>query len=275
MRALSRKAVADRAGVEWVQGSLDDPQSLLRLVSGATAVVHCAGQVRGGSREVFDRCNVDGTERLLAAVQQSGGCERVLVMSSLAARHPQLSWYAQSKLAGERKALEAAGSMAVGIFRPTAVYGPGDQELHPLFTWMLRGWLARLGPVDAQLSFLHVLDLAAAVVQWLKAEKPGSGVYELNDGAVAGYNWSTLRDIGASVRGAPVHLLSIPTPLLRRISSLNLAWHRLVSAEPMLTPCKVNELVHNDWSSSNRAISTDIGWAPTVGLHRALQDRLF
>ena len=34
---------------------------------GVTAVVHCAGAVRGASRADFDRINVDGTARLVQA----------------------------------------------------------------------------------------------------------------------------------------------------------------------------------------------------------------
>ncbi|GHK17475.1 hypothetical protein ECZU03_12640 [Escherichia coli] len=46
-----------------------------------------------------------------------------------------------------------ADEITLGVFRPTAVYGPGDKELKPLFDWMLRGLLPRLGAPDTQLSF--------------------------------------------------------------------------------------------------------------------------
>ncbi len=46
-----------------------------------------------------------------------------------------------------------ADEITLGVFRPTAVYGPGDKELKPLFDWMLRGLLPRLGTPETQLSF--------------------------------------------------------------------------------------------------------------------------
>ncbi len=55
-----------------------------------------------------------------------------------------------------------ADEITLGVFRPTAVYGPGDKELKPLFDWMLRGLLPRLGAPDTQLSFLHVTDFCAS-----------------------------------------------------------------------------------------------------------------
>lgn len=275
VRALTRGRCDARQGVEWVRGSLDSEQSLATLVRGASAVIHCAGQVRGGSPAVFQRVNVDGTLRMVAAAKAAGSCERFLLISSLAARHPDLSWYARSKFEAERLAIDAAGTLPVSVFRPTAVYGPGDRELHPVFAWLLRGWLPRLGQADARLSFLHVQDLARACTDWLAAARVRTTVYELSDGAMGGYDWDKLTAIGAAVRGAPVRQVNVPASLLRHLATLNLIWHRLVGGEPMLTPSKVNELLHPDWSSSDRAISADLGWRPGIELERALRGRLF
>lgn len=69
----------------------EDTHSLSELVAGASAVVHCAGQVRGHKEEIFTHCNVDGSLRLMQAAKESGFCQRFLFISSLAARHPELS----------------------------------------------------------------------------------------------------------------------------------------------------------------------------------------
>ena len=67
-RALTRTARAHvNDNLIWVRGSLEDTHSLSELVAGASAVVHCAGQVRGHKEEIFTRCNVDGSLRLRAA----------------------------------------------------------------------------------------------------------------------------------------------------------------------------------------------------------------
>lgn len=61
VRALTRTARAHvNDNLTWVRGSLEDTHSLSELVAGASAVVHCAGQVRGHKEEIFTRCNVDG-----------------------------------------------------------------------------------------------------------------------------------------------------------------------------------------------------------------------
>lgn len=275
VRALSRTQSGMDGGILWVRGSLEDARSLAELMVGAQAVIHCAGAVRGRGAESFHTVNVDGSRRVMEAVVQSGTCERFLHMSSLAARHPELSWYSRSKAAAEEAVLCAAGTVSVGIFRPTAVYGPGDRELQPLFTWLMRGLLVRLGAGEAHLSFVHVFDLAAAATQWITAPVAKPATYEISDGTPGGYSWKGLANIGADIRQARVWQIRVSIRLLKAIAQVNLALSYLLPRAPMLTTSKVNELIHPDWTCSNTAISAAIGWVPQIKLRRALQDGLF
>ncbi|HID4132469.1 TPA: NAD-dependent epimerase/dehydratase family protein [Pluralibacter gergoviae] len=276
VRALtrtSRKSAADN--LIWVRGSLEDRDSLTELVTGADCVVHCAGQVRGHAQAIFTDCNVNGSLHLMQAAIESGRCERFLFMSSLAARHPDLSWYAKSKSTAEQELTAMASGMTLGIFRPTAVYGPGDKEMKPLFDWMLRGILPRLGDASAKLSFLHVTDLAEAVGQWLVAERPPSGPRELCDGDPAGYNWQRVQHIGEKVRNGKVRLVGIPLPVLKLLADISVIACRLAGKEPMLTRSKINELTHQNWSASNNGLSEEINWFPRISLEHALRERQF
>lgn len=271
-RQPSRRSVKN---LQWVQGDLQQPESLAQLVSGADSVVHCAGQVRGHNEAVFTRCNVGGSLNLMQAAKESGRCQRFLFISSLAARHPDLSWYAKSKYVAEQQLSAQASPVALGIFRPTAVYGPGDKELKPLLNWMLRGVLPRTGAPDARLSFLHVSDLAEAVGQWLCAASPLPQPYELCDGLSTGYSWESLRRIGAQVRRGPVRLIAVPRPLLNWLADVNVLTSRIAGKEPMLTRSKIQELTHPDWSANNKSLSEDIDWFPKITLQHALREGLF
>lgn len=275
VRALSRHSDGSEDATEWVHGGLGDIDALDELVAGADAVIHCAGAVRGASSDEFNQINTEGSVRLIESARNAGTCERFLLMSTLAARYPGLSWYASSKYAAEQQVRSAAGDVAVTIFRPTAVYGPGDREMRPLFEWLLRGWLFTLGESESRLSFIHVEDLANAVLKWLVAPEAPSGTYELNDCQQGGYDWSSIAAIAAEIRNGPVHQLSIPTPLLRGVAWFNLYFSRLFHRAPMLTPAKVRELTHSDWSCSNGPIQKALGWEPQILLSRALQERWF
>ncbi|MEQ7920375.1 NAD-dependent epimerase/dehydratase family protein [Xanthomonas sp. WHRI 1810A] len=275
VRALSRTQSGFKNDVLWVRGSLEDEASLADLMLGARAVIHCAGAVRGRDADSFRAVNVDGSRRVMEAARASGTCERFLLMSSLAARHPELSWYSRSKFDAEQAVLDAAGPVSVGIFRPTAVYGPGDRELQPLFAWLLRGLLVRLGAGEAHLSFVHVFDLTAAVMQWLTSPVARPATYEISDGTLGGYSWKGLARIGADIRKARVRQIPVPVPLLKALAAANLALSYLLQRAPMLTTSKVNELIHHDWTCSNTDITAATGWEPRIKLRRALQDGLF
>ena len=125
-------------GVSLVEGDLDDNAALQQLVSGAAAVIHAAGAVRGSSQQDFDHINVTGTAHLLAAITAQAEPPRLLLLSSLAAREPGLSWYAASKRAGEAL-LGSHPDLDWLVLRPPAVYGPGDREMLPVFEAMARG----------------------------------------------------------------------------------------------------------------------------------------
>ena len=83
---------------------------------------------------------------------------RFISISSLAAREPHLSPYAESKKKGEEILAKRAGDRPWAVLRPPAVYGPGDKELLPLFRWMFRGIGPVLGPPEARLLFSERTD---------------------------------------------------------------------------------------------------------------------
>ncbi|BCU48170.1 Cholesterol dehydrogenase [Citrobacter amalonaticus] len=276
VRVLTRTIRHDvRDNLVWIRGALEDSEALAQLVAGAEHVIHCAGQVRGHTEAIFTRCNVEGSQRLMQAAKESGSCRRFLFISSLAARHPELSWYANSKYVAEQRLTTMAAEITLGIFRPTAVYGPGDKELTPLFRAMLRGYLPRFGAAEARLSFLHVSDLAQAVSQWLMADQTPVYLYELCDGVAGGYNWQRIQEIAAAVRNGPVHTVTIPLPLLTLFADASTLISRFAGKEPMLTRSKVCELIHSDWSANNKSLCEKINWFPRVSLEYALRQGLF
>jgi nucleoside-diphosphate-sugar epimerase len=266
----------DTSNVTWVAGDLADRAALATLMKGAEAVVHCAGSVRGALRADFDRINEQGVADIAAAATGESGCRRFLLLSSLAAREPQLSDYAGSKHRGELALQATAGSLDWAILRPPAVYGPGDREMLPLFRSMARGLAPIPGSGQGRFSLIHVADLASAVVAWLKADGSSGQVYELDDGHDRGYDWDTLLAMTARVlrSNSPIHRLPIPATLLRLVGGINLAAARMFGYAPMLTPGKVRELTHDDWMCDGRAFARATGWQPSIGFESGLASTL-
>jgi nucleoside-diphosphate-sugar epimerase len=260
--------------IHWVEGALEDADSLSRLVRGVDAVVHCAGAVRGATQTHFDRSNVDGVARLVHAAVEQHPLPRFLLISSVTAREPGLSYYAASKRQAETLLAGKAGSMPWAVLRPPAVYGPGDREMLPLFRWMIRGFLPTVGSDNSRVSLLYVDDLAEAVVTWLQNENCSEAVFELHDGRIEGYLWQDVIDTIEHLTGKHVRSVKVPLAVLKIVSSLNLHAARIFGYAPMLTPGKLRELRHPDWVCDNTAFSRKTGWKPRVTLEEGLRRTL-
>ncbi len=265
----------EKPNIRWIQGDLADLKGLQRLVRGADAVVHCAGTVRGATRAQFDRINVDGVAQLVHSIEQQQPAPRFLLISSVAAREPHLSHYAASKRQGEIVLAEKATRTPWTIFRPCAVYGPGERELLPLFRWMARGIAFLPGAGQARFSMLHVQDLAEAVVRWLESENTRGRIYEIHDGHPDGYSQQDIADVVAKLRGGPVIRIRIPAVFLRALAAFNLVFALAARYAPMLTPGKVRELCHVNWVCDNGPLNTDTGWTPRISLAHGLEQILW
>lgn len=274
-RAPARGRKLEMQGAEIIQGDLFDRTALMSLLSHADAVVHCAGTVRGASQEQFDQVNVEGLRQLLQTLSE---CDTalpipILSLSSLAAREPELSFYAASKYRGEEVLSKEAHAHGLSwmILRPPPVYGPGDKELLPLFRLMARGLTPIPGTPDARFSMLFVDDLAAAVEAWLRAENAASGIYTLEDGHSGGYTWADIADIIARLCQRRVRLFCVPRWMLDVPARINRTTAKLFGYAPMLTPEKLRELRHADWVCDSKALCSTIEWQPKVGLAEGLR----
>jgi nucleoside-diphosphate-sugar epimerase len=278
LRALTRNT-SDRSrlaglNIDWVEGALEDLDSLRRLACGVDSVVHCAGAVRGVTQAHFDRMNVDGVARLVQAISEQHPVPRFLLISSLAAREPELSYYAGSKRQAEVVLTDLAGNMPWIALRPPAVYGPGDKEMLPVWRWMSRGVAFEVVSARARLSMLYVDDLAEAILKCLVNQQSLNGIFELHDGRPQGYSWQDIIATIKHVTAKRVRNVKVPLAVLKTVSSLNLSAARIFGYAPMLTPGKLRELRHPDWVCDNTAFSRKTGWEPRVMLEEGLRRTL-
>lgn len=274
MRALVRDP--DRAGqlarqdVELIRGDLDDATALEQLLQGCAAVVHAAGVVRGACQTDFDRVNVAGTDAVLRAVKSQPTPPRLVLLSSLAAREPQLSWYAHSKRESERR-VQQENELDWLIIRPPAVYGPGDKEMLPVFQAMTRGIATVPGSTEARTSLVHVSDLVDAIITCLQTEQARHQTVTLCDGKPRGYTWHEMATTVGVLWHRRVRVWAVPGWLLNGVARLNLSAARLTGRAPMLTPAKLRELRHPDWAVDNETITALTGWTPQIDLKRGLE----
>lgn len=264
VRKAPRKMRVLLPGVTIEYVGLDDLPGLVNCFREADIGIYCAGAVRGRVAADFDPANVEGVINFTRAAGIGMKQPRVVLISSLAARKPHLSLYAESKAEGER-AIQDGGSVAWSILRPPAVYGPGDREMLPLLRCIRRGVLPRVGPRNQRLALLHVSDLARAVLRLLDNFDACAGrAFDLHDGKSGGYSWS---EIAEAVRGSRPYLtLAPPRALLQLLAQFNSMFASMIGYRPMLTVGKVAELSEPVWLCDNQPLSEVTGWSPAVSL---------
>lgn len=271
IRLLIRRwsPVPSLAGVEAeiVLGDLADEAALRRLVDGADAVIHAAGLIKARAPADFMTVNRDGTARLSALAPEA----HFILLSSLAAREPQLSAYAASKRAAEQVVAERTGPwLAV---RAPAVYGPGDRETLAYFKAAARGLAPRPRGEGARLSLIHVEDLAEALARVVEAPPPAS-VYEIDDGRDGGYGYGDMAAAAGEALGRPVRSVPIPRLAMEVVGWANGLRHALGGAAQILTRAKVRELFHADWAVHDRRLAATIGFRPCYDLKAGFRDTI-
>ena len=264
VRALTRRPQAQRDGVTWVEGALDKPDSLARLVDGADAVIHVAGVINAPGPAGFEAGNVIGTSAVLAAAEQAG-ISRFVHVSSLAAREPKLSAYGASKAGSE--ALVAASKLSYAIVRPPAVFGPGDKEMLELFRMARRGFV--LLPPQGRLSVLHADDLARLLLALADPAAPNGLLIEPDDGRHGGWSHPPFRQGLGKALGRRVTTFSTPRAVLTLFSRLD----RLVRrGQAKLTADRVAYFCHPDWMVDPGRGAPEQLWRPQIVTEQGLAD---
>ncbi|HEY0682493.1 MAG TPA: NAD(P)-dependent oxidoreductase [Steroidobacter sp.] len=190
VRALVRDA--SRAGamlgkwMEFAEGDLLNPDSVVPAVQGTAAVVHCAAFFRGATPEQAYAVNERGTHHL-ASVARLANVRRFVFLSTGLTYGPNegrlcneddicnpVDAYPLSKLAAE-KMLLTMEDFDVRILRLPFVYGDGDPHIEEVIPFM-RGF-----PPRQRMSIGHHVDVAQAVSRLLDAASPSHRIYNVVD----------------------------------------------------------------------------------------------
>ena len=256
VRALTRGWRPEEPGIRWVEGALDQPDSLAALCAEADAVIHIAGLINAPDRRGFEAVNVGGTAATLDAAR-AAGVRRFIHISSLAAREPELSDYGWSKAGSER--LVAGSGLDWTIIRPPAVYGPGDRETFELFRMAKRGLVAL--PPKGRFSVVHVEDLCRLILACLDAPESVGEAYEPDDGRPEGWDHRHFARTLGRVFGRRAATVAMPRAVVKGAARLD----RLVRrSKAKLTPDRARYFCHPDWVVTAEARPPESLWAPEI-----------
>ena len=200
---------------EVVEADVHDPIVLAALIARVDAVINLIGVLHSRRGDPygpeFARAHVDLPRNIVHAMHDAG-LSRLIHISALGASSNGPSMYLRSKADGEAAARSVPGIVST-IFRPSVVFGPGDNFLN-MFA-RLAQWFAVLpiGGASARFQPVYVEDVARAVVNALGNEATFGKTYDLCGPQV--YTLAELVRFAAQASGHPRPVFGLPAPLAR------------------------------------------------------------
>ncbi len=239
VRALARsRAAAERIsarGAEPVSGELSDVAAMRAGAEGCELAFHAAAQLGDwGSREDFERGNVEGTANALAACEAAGARRFVHVgtEAALLAGRPLLevdetaplrpdsrALYSATKARAEQAVLRAnRDGFETVVVRPRLVWGRGDTTILPAIVQMVEsGRFAWIGGGRHRTSTTHVANAVEGLVLGATRGRPGNA-YFVTDGEPVSFREFVTELLATQGVQAPSR--SIPAPLARAIAAI-------------------------------------------------------
>jgi nucleoside-diphosphate-sugar epimerase len=284
VRDTGRAHALASSGIELVMGDIRERESLARAAEGIDVLYHVAAIYReaGIPEDTYRAVNATAVGALVEAAA-AAGCQRVVHCSTVGVhgdiRRPPATEdaplapgdvYQRTKLEGERLAREAGEreGIAVTIFRPSGIYGPGDRRLLKLFRGIARRRWATLGSGKIYYHLTYIDDLVEGIR--LCGEHPAAAnrTYILAGAEVTTLNeLVTLIAEGTGVRPPKLHLPIWPF------------WIAGALCEAITVPFGIEPPLYRrrvDFFSKSRAFDigrarTEIGYAPSVGLREGIR----
>ena len=164
VRALTRSARTQRTGVEWIGGSILDPESYAARLDGVGTVFHLAAATGRATATDHARVNAGGTKALVAACRRAG-VQRIIFVSSIAVTFPDIAAYPYARAKADAERVVRDGGVAFTIVRPTIIAGPGSPVLAGLRKLAALPVVPVLGPGTARVQPIWVDDVAVALVR--------------------------------------------------------------------------------------------------------------
>jgi uncharacterized protein YbjT (DUF2867 family) len=192
-----------------LQANLRFPDSVMRAVQGADAVVNLVGILYESGRQSFDKVQAEGP-RAIAMAAAKAGVSNVVHLSAIGADAQSPAAYARSKAAGEVAILEHVPSAV--IMRPSIVFGPEDNFFNQFAT--LARYLPALpliGGGETKFQPVFVGDVAESVALALAGKAKPGAVYELGGPDVRSFRQILEYILAETGRKRP--LIPIPFPI--------------------------------------------------------------
>jgi len=196
-------------GASLVLGDISDRTAVIAAAKGVDIIYHIAAVYRtaGHPDEYYQSVNVNGVQHVIdAAIEHN--VTRVVHCSTIGV-HGDIEEipsneespfnpgdvYQRTKLAGEELFAQAMNDGLVGsIFRPGAIYGPGDMRLLKMFKQIKRGFFPLFGGGNNLYHLSYIDDLTDGII--LCGEHPNAVGQRF---ILCSNEYGTLKELSATI----------------------------------------------------------------------------
>ncbi|MDY7031116.1 MAG: complex I NDUFA9 subunit family protein [Thermodesulfobacteriota bacterium] len=222
IKALVRKGseckLQNSREVEIVNGDITQPGSIKGNLKGCDAVIHLVGIIREipGKGVTFQKVHCEGTKNIVNAAAEEG-VKRFIHMSALGVKPHARTKYHKTKYFAEEHVINSG--LNYTIFRPSFIFGPGDEFINVLAKNIRRLPLFPIiGNGNYKIQPIALEDISTAFTSSLSLNHTKGKIYEV--GGVEKLRYMELVQIISEVMGKRLRKIHLPIWLVKRMTAL-------------------------------------------------------
>jgi len=253
-------------GAELAYGDITDYESLDEATAGVEKVIHLVGIIQESGRVTFEAIHVEGTRNLLKASLRNG-VRLFFYQSALGADQRSPSKYHVTK--AEAETLVKNSGIPYIIFRPSLIFGPGDQFILRLLS------ILRTSPVfpvigtgKARFQPLYIEDWISCALKALEDAKMHNRIFEF--GGPEHLTFTEIVDTISGVLGINRYKIHVPAGLMGHLVNL---MEKTLPNPPLTTEQLL--LLQQDNICDLKSVEGNFGFKPITlreGVKRFLQN---
>ncbi len=259
------------------KGDLHDLAVIKKAVENVDVIFHMAGVVSAPTYREFEHTNVDATENLIR-VAQKANVPKIVVLSSLAAVGPSkngalteqnpmkpISMYGKSKKRMENLIHKLADDhSSITILRPSAVYGPREDQIFTFFKMADKRICPIVGDGNhPKISMVYVEDVIQGCLKAAGQRNKEVETYFISGEEI--HTWNQIREVTAKVLGKKAVPIYIKPKWVKKIAAGIEKSSSFFGIYPVINREKANELIL-EWTCSIEKAKKELNFTPQYSL---------
>lgn len=283
VRALvrNRKTVpsdlSDHSQIDWIEGDLLNPDSLVLGTKGCNQTYHLAAFAKpwAKNKSTFSEINIKGTESVLQACEKNNITDIVITSSAgtfgpqqtqepITEKQEPTSWFTEYERTKWESVLSCESYIQRGFnirfVSPTRVFGPGALSTSNAVTKLIGNYAQgkfRFLPGDGNGigNYAFIDDVVNGHIKAMKLGRSGENYI------LGGENLSYREffSLVGDVCGKHFNMIGFPLPLMLGAAKLMETSANLFGIEPLITPPFVRKYAHH-WGTDLSKAQSELGY---------------